>query len=128
MDNHVYSPFIQCFPVDLVITRYPEILSIVPRILCAYCLAVLCHIKYPYGKFLALTENLLIPSCSCVSQKVFEIPFGLPKILSSLLLLKFLPACIMVNSICLAIFLKILCDSHFDPIDSTGVHMHATIK
>ena len=47
MDNHVYSPFIQCFPVDLVITRYPEILSVVPRILWAYCLAVLCHPNTP---------------------------------------------------------------------------------
>ena len=47
MDNHVYSPFIQCFPVDLVITRYPEILSVVPRILWAYCLAVLCHLNTP---------------------------------------------------------------------------------
>ena len=47
MDNHVYSPFIQCFPVDHVITRYPEILSVVPRILWAYCLAVLCHLNTP---------------------------------------------------------------------------------
>ena len=47
MDNHVYSPFIQCFPVDLVITRYPEILSVVPRILWAYYLAVLCHLNTP---------------------------------------------------------------------------------
>ena len=47
MDNHVYSPLIQCFPVDLVITRYPEILSVVPRILWAYCLAVLRHLNTP---------------------------------------------------------------------------------
>ena len=47
MDNSVYSPFIQCFPVDLVITRYPEILFAAPRILWAYCLAVLCHLNTP---------------------------------------------------------------------------------
>ena len=37
--------------------------------------------------------------------KVFEILFDLPKILSSLLLLKFLLACIMVNPISLVILL-----------------------
>ena len=41
MDNQVHLPFIQSFAVDLVITRYPEILSNVSRILCAYCLSVL---------------------------------------------------------------------------------------
>ena len=47
MDKHVYSPFIQCFPVDLVIIRYPEILFVVPRSHWAYCLAVLCHLNTP---------------------------------------------------------------------------------
>ena len=37
--------------------------------------------------------------------KVFEIMFDLPKILSSLLLLKFLLACIMVNPISILILL-----------------------
>ena len=40
--------------------------------------------------------------------KVFEIPFDLPKILRSLLLLKFLFACIMVNPISLVILLASL--------------------
>ena len=40
--------------------------------------------------------------------KVFEIPFDLPKILSILLLLKFLLACIMVNPISLVILLASL--------------------
>ena len=40
-ENCIHLPFIQSFPVDLVITRYTEILSIVSRILYAYCLAVL---------------------------------------------------------------------------------------
>ena len=47
MDNCVYSPFIQCFPVDLVTTRYPVMLSVVPRILWAYCYTVLCHLNTP---------------------------------------------------------------------------------
>ena len=78
MDNHVYSPFIQCFPVDLVITRYPKILSVILRILCAYCLAVLCHLNTP-------TDNSRTyrvsghPQLIQVFHKVFEIPFDLPK-------------------------------------------------
>ena len=40
--------------------------------------------------------------------KDFEIPFDLPKILRSLLLLKFLFACIMVNPISLVILLASL--------------------
>ena len=40
--------------------------------------------------------------------KVFEIPFDLSKILSNLLLLKFLFACIMVNPISLVILLASL--------------------
>ena len=107
MDNHVYSPFIQCFPVDLVITRYPEILSVVPRILWAYCLAVLCHLN-TLRIILALIEYPLIPQLFMCFTKVFEIPFDLPKILSSLLLLKFLLACIMVNPISLLILLASL--------------------
>ena len=43
-----------------------------------------------------------------VLHKVFEIPFDLPKILSNLLLLKFLFACIMVNPISLVILLASL--------------------
>ena len=46
-DNHIYSPFIQCFLVDLVVTRYPEIISIFPKILWAYRLAVLYHMHTP---------------------------------------------------------------------------------
>ena len=41
MDIYLHLSFLLLFPVDLVIPRYPEILSNVPRILCAYCLAVL---------------------------------------------------------------------------------------
>ena len=44
-ENCIHLPFIQSFPVDLVITRCPEILSVVPRILWAHCLAVLYHMN-----------------------------------------------------------------------------------
>ena len=50
MDNYLHLPFIWSSPIDLVITRYPEVFSIVPRILCAYCLAVLCHMNTPSNK------------------------------------------------------------------------------
>ena len=42
----------------------------------------------------------------------------------SLLLLKFLPACIMVNSICLVVFVDIPCLYHFDPNDSVCAYAH----
>ena len=49
-ENCIHLPFIQSFPVDLVITRCPEILFVVPRILWAYCLAVLYHMNTPTNK------------------------------------------------------------------------------
>ena len=50
MDNYLHLPFIRSSPIDLVIRRYPEVFSIVPRILRAYCLAVLCHMNTPSNK------------------------------------------------------------------------------
>ena len=104
MDNQVHLPFIQSFPADLVITRNPESLSIVQRIPCAYCLAVLCHMNTPSNKFSHLSSIHSSQVDSCMSP-ILEIPFDLPKILSILLLLKFLIACIMVNPISLVILL-----------------------
>ena len=51
-------------------------------------------------------------------SKFFEILSDLPKILSNLLLLKFLFACIMVNSIFQVIFIDILCHYPFESVDS----------
>ena len=47
MDEYIHLSFLLLPPVDLVITRYPEILSIDPRISCAYCLAIPCHLNTP---------------------------------------------------------------------------------
>ena len=47
MDNYLHLSFIHSSPVDLVITRCTEILSIVPRIFCAYCLTDLCRMNTP---------------------------------------------------------------------------------
>ena len=48
--------------------------------------------------------------------KFFEIPFGLPKILSNLLLLKFLLACIMVNPISIVILLATFVNIILSPL------------
>ena len=47
MDNYLHLSFIHSSPVDLVITRCTEVLSIVSRILYAYCLAVPFHLNTP---------------------------------------------------------------------------------
>jgi hypothetical protein len=50
--------------------------------------------------------------------KSFEMPFNFLQILCSLLLLKFLPACIMVNSILLVVFVGTPWLCHFEPNDA----------
>ena len=105
MDNHVHLPFIQSFPVDLVITRYPEILSMVLRIPCAYCLAVLCHLNTPTDNFPHLSSIRSSPVDSGISQKSLKCHSIIQKILSSQFLLKVLLACIMVNPISLVVLL-----------------------
>src|SRR3954470_23799087 len=47
MDNYLQLLFLHSSPVGLDITRYPEILVIVSIILCAYRLAILCHLNTP---------------------------------------------------------------------------------
>ena len=56
MDKYIHLSFLLLFPVDLVIGRYPEILSIDPRILCAYCLAVPFHRNTPTDNFSPLSS------------------------------------------------------------------------
>ena len=51
MDKYIHLTFLLLFSVDLVITRYPEVFSIVPRILRAYCLAVLCCMNTPTDNY-----------------------------------------------------------------------------
>ena len=52
----------------------------------------------PYGYFLTIIEDPFF-SIVHVSNKILRNTFDLSRILGSLLLLKFLPACVMVNSI-----------------------------
>ena len=107
MDKYIHLTFLLLFSVDLVITRYPEILSIDPRISCAYCLAIPCHLNTPMDNSRTCRVSAYPQLFMCFT-KVFKIIFDLPKILWSLWLLKFLLACIMVNPISLVVILTFL--------------------
>ena len=69
MDKYIHLSFLLLFPVDLVIGRYPEILSIDPRIFCAYCIAVPCHLNTPTDNFSPLSSIRSSPVDSSISQK-----------------------------------------------------------
>ena len=107
MDNFLHLPFIRSSPIDLVITRYPEVFSIDPRISCAYCLAIPCHLNTPMDNSRTYRVSAHPQLFMCFT-KVFKIIFDLPKIFWSLWLLKFLLACIMVNPISLVVLLTFL--------------------
>ena len=107
MDNYLHLPFIRSSPIDLVITRYPEILSIDPRISCAYCLAIPCHLNTPMDNSRTCRVSAYPQLFMCFT-KVFKIIFDLPKILWSLWLLRFLFARIMVNPISLVVLMTFL--------------------
>ena len=109
------------FLVALVVTRFLEIFAVVPKILGVYCLAVLFRMKTLTGFSSHLSRICSSRLFVCLT-KFFGIHFNFSKILCSLLFLKFLPACIMVNSICLVVLDNIPCLSHFEPIDSICVY------
>ena len=92
-ENCIHLPFIQSFPVDLVIARCPEILFVVPRILWAYCLAVLCPMNTPLRIIPRTHRGSVHPQLFVWFSKFFEILSDLPKILCNVLLLIFL-ACL----------------------------------
>ena len=69
MDNYMWLSFLHSSPVGLVITRYPEILVVVSIILCAYCLAVPCHLNTPTDNFVHLSSIRSSSVDSCTSQK-----------------------------------------------------------
>lgn len=83
--------------------------------LCLLC----CSSFYAWIRAWIIPHNyrgFVHPQLFMYFTKVVEIPFDLPKILSSLLLLKFLFACIMVNPIFLAISVDIPCHYHSSPL------------
>ena len=124
MDICMHLPFSWSFLVALVVTRCLEIFSIVLRILWVYCLAVLFLVKTLTVISSHLSRIHASQLFMCLT-KFFWILFDLSKILCSMLLLKFLPACIMVNSIWLVVFINIPCLSHFEPIDSMCAYAHS---
>ena len=107
MDKYLHPSFLILFQVDLVNTRCPEPLSVVPRILWAYCYAVLWHLNTPTVNYCTYRVSAH-PQLFMSFTKVFKILFDLPKILWSLWLLKFLLARIMVNPISLVILMAYL--------------------
>jgi hypothetical protein len=116
--------FVSSFPVTPLYTRYPEILLVNPGILWAYrraasfALRIIPHIY----------RGSVHPQLIGCSAKYLPLLINVPKILCRLLLLKFLPACIMVSSICQVIIVDIPCHYHSDSIDSTCVRILAIIS
>jgi hypothetical protein len=86
-------------------------------ILWVYCLAGLFRMKTLAVISSHLSRIRSSQLLMCLT-KSFECLFDLPKILCSLLLLKFLPACIMVNSILLVVFVGTPWLCHFEPNDA----------
>ena len=107
MDNYLQLLFLHSSPVGLVITRYLETLVVVSIILWAYRLAVLCHLNTPMDNSRTYRVSAHSPLFMCFA-KDFKISFDHPKIPSSLLLLKFSLAWIMVNPISFLILLASL--------------------
>ena len=107
MDNYLHLPFIRSSPIDLVITRCPEILFDILRILTLTALQFLAA-WIPLRIITRACRVSAHPQLFLCFTKVFKIQFDLPKILWSLWLLKFLLACIMVNPISLVVILTFL--------------------
>ena len=103
--------------------KLPLTLSVVPRILCALCFAAsFCTMDN------SLTRGPFLFSCSRALQNTLKCYLISQKSFASFYFWFTLPACIMVNCICLAIFIKILYDCHSVPMDSTYVRLLAIIN
>ena len=105
MESYIHSSSITSFPVDLVITRYlGNSLYCSENTLCL----LPCSSLSTYTPLRIISRTYRVsahPQLFVCFTKFFKIIFELPKILSSLLILKFLLACIMVNPISLVILL-----------------------
>ena len=101
--------------------KIPLVLSIVSRILCAFCFAA----------SFCTTDNSLnpfIPSCSHAFQNTWKYYVIFRKSSAAYCSWFSLPACIRINSICLAIFFRTLFACHFVPMDSTCERILAIIN
>ena len=90
------------------------------------CLAALFRLNNPMNNSSQLSGIRSSP-VDHMSHKILRMQFDLPKILCSQLLPKVLTTCIMVKSICPAIFSNILCDWHSIPMDSACLRILAII-
>ena len=88
-----------------------------PRILCAYCLAVLCHLNTPTNNISHLSSIRSSPNDSCISQKCSKYHSIFRKSSGAFLLLKFLLTCIMIN-LKSHNLIGISCHYHFESVDS----------
>ena len=107
MKSYIHLSSITSFPIVVVITRYPEILRIFRR----FFVSTVLRLLFLMNTCMNNSSHLPGIHSSLVVQvfrKILRNAIRSSEILSSLLLLIFLPACIMVNSICQAIFIKIL--------------------
>lgn len=147
MDNYIHFPFIQSFPLILLLQDTPKHFPIFRESFVPTALQFL--VAWMYLRIIPHTYRGLVHSqlFMCFA-KYFLLLFDFPKILCSLMLLKVLHAYIMVNSICpvifvdipchlptpvinsrcSTIFVKILYDCHSDPIDSTCVRILTVIR
>jgi hypothetical protein len=84
MDNYTSLSFVPSFPVALVITRYLEILSDIPGILYAYCLAASFRTANNYSHLPGIRSFPVVH----VFRKILHNAIRSSKILYNLLLLK----------------------------------------
>ena len=103
--------------------KTPLALSVVPRILCAFCFAASFRTADN-----SLNRGSFIPSCSFAFQNTWKSYLIFQKSSAAYCSWFSLPACIRINSICLAIFFKILCGCHSNPMDSTCEQILAIIN
>ena len=120
MDKYLHLSCLLLFPVDLVITRYPEnILCLLP---CSFC-----HLNTPKNNLSHFRVSAHPQLFRCFT-KVFEILFNPPKILSSFIALQIL---VYLHYGCFPYIWQYSLVSFdtviLNPIDSTWVWMHTII-
>ena len=115
MDSCTHLSSIPSFSIVLVVTRYPEIVWDITRILCSWYLAALFRLNNPMNNSSHLS-GIRSSLVDHMSHKILRMKFDLPKILCNLLLWKVLRAGIMVNSIFLVISVDILCLYRFESL------------
>ena len=120
MDKYLHLSFLLSFPAALVITRCIELFSTFKNLL-SYCLAVPCHLNTPTENSSHLSRIHSSPVVHAFHKILRNAIWSSknPLQLSDLEIL--VACCIVVNSICLAIFFDVLCHYHLESLDSIRV-------